>query len=64
MKGAFYTDPTSILVNRFYVGGPPNIPVENSFLNASPYYQLSFKTYFKVLNAKFCQVRQKILDSI
>ena len=30
----------AFLVKRFFVGGPPNISGGNSFLNASPYYQL------------------------
>ena len=31
----------AFLVKRFFVGGPPNILGENSFLNASPYCLLS-----------------------
>ena len=37
-----------LLVKIFFVGGPPNILSENSFLNASSYYQLFSWTYFKI----------------
>ena len=39
----------AFLVKRFFVGRPPNVSDERSFLNASPYCQRSSYTYFKVL---------------
>ena len=39
----------AFIVKKLFVGKPPNISVEKSFLNASPYCQRSSYTYFKVL---------------
>ena len=39
----------ALLVKRFFVGRPLNIPGEISYLSAISYYQWSSDTYFKVL---------------
>ena len=46
-KELFTVIQQAFLVKRFFVGGPPNISGGNSFLNASPYYQLPSWTYLK-----------------